>query len=75
MIDGLCDPNSRIISIRRELPKEEKIKVFLHELTHALLFETHLSPNGLDAAIEEILCDSIADCLNELFTLHWKRTS
>lgn len=73
IINGLCDFGQRTIYIRRELLKDEKPQVFLHELIHAALFECHLYDGGLDPKIEEIICEGIADVFTTLFTMRFKR--
>lgn len=71
MIDGLCDPNERTIFIRRELLKDEKPHIFLHEFFHAVFFEAHLSYNDgwVPDLVEEIICDALALSIKENFKL------
>jgi hypothetical protein len=74
IVDGLCQYGPRKILIRRELKKEDKPAVFLHELIHAILFESHLNEDGgLDGFAEEVVCSSIADVILTLFHLRLKR--
>lgn len=35
---GICDPDKRLIKIRKDLLVEDMEATFLHELTHAILF-------------------------------------
>lgn len=74
-MDGLCLMGRRVIQLERAMPREEKWPVFLHELTHAILFEAHIS--GLDgpsgSVIEEVICEAVANGLNDLFHIRWKR--
>jgi hypothetical protein len=74
VLDGECDPNTRTIYIRRELTKEEKPAIFLHEFLHAVFYEAHLSYNDgwVDTLIEEVMCDSIQSALLDGFTLRPK---
>ena len=74
IIDGLCDPNTRTILIRRELTKEEKPAIFLHEFIHAVFFEAHLSYNDgwVPDIIEEVMCDAIQSSLLDSFNLRSK---
>lgn len=37
---GLCDPRGRSIYIESGLDKKERVRTFLHELIHAIDFET-----------------------------------
>jgi hypothetical protein len=74
-MDGLCVSAERIIKLERSLSKEYKFEVFLHELVHAIIFESHIA--GLDGPsgelIEEIICDSVADVFNDIFNMRFKR--
>ena len=73
--DGLADPNTRTITLRRELSKEEKLETFYHEFIHACLLELHLTgaSNRLTEDVEEVLCSGLADILKSTFILRWKR--
>lgn len=72
--NGLCDFSKRTIYIDRLLPKEDKPKVFLHELGHAILHEAHLhEQGGIDGIVEEVAVDAYADTLISLFDLKWRR--
>lgn len=74
LLDGLCTFPDRLITLRRELSADEKASAFLHELIHAVLFEAHISsPGSMPEVIEEVVCDSVAATLLELFELRWKR--
>lgn len=73
-VDGMCEPSERIIYIDRILSKEEKWATFLHELGHAIVHEAHLNEHGgLDGFAEEVVVESYAQALGELFTFRWKR--
>ncbi|MNJ94807.1 hypothetical protein D3C87_125100 [compost metagenome] len=72
--DGLCDFTLRVIYLDRLISKEDKVRVFLHEYTHALIHEAHLhEAGGIDGILEEVLCESVADGILENFILKWKR--
>lgn len=75
-MDGLCQMQERTILIERSMPRDEKWPVFLHELVHAILFEAHIS--GLDGPagelLEEVICEAIANGMNDLFSIRWKRS-
>jgi hypothetical protein len=74
LVDGLCNLSDRTIFIRRELKKEEKWPIFLHELIHAILFEAHLSEDGgISGFPEEVVCSAIADVFSTLFDIRLKR--
>ena len=73
--DGLCVYQTRTIFIEHSMPRVDKWPVFLHELVHAILFEAHIS--GLDGPagnmLEEVIADAVADGMNDLFSIRWKR--
>lgn len=69
-MDGLCLTKEKKIQIDRSLSKEDKWDTFLHELTHAQLFEAHLD---LPLEVEEIICEANVDLLKTHFNLRWKR--
>lgn len=72
--DGLCVFSDRSIILDRSLTGEYKIDVFLHELTHALLFEAHINPGtGVTPEVEEIICDAVSDAFMSIFDLKFKR--
>ena len=77
LLDGQCVTENRTIQIDRGIPKRDKWLVFLHEFIHAVLHESHVS--GLDGSagefLEEIICESVANVLNDCFTIRWKRRS
>lgn len=71
--DGLCVPKDRVIYLDRLIPKENKFKIFLHELNHAVLHESHLGEmGGVDGFTEEVICASLADHYDSMFKLNFK---
>lgn len=40
---GLCDQANNNIHIRHNLPADKLVRVLLHEITHAIIFETPMS--------------------------------
>jgi hypothetical protein len=40
---GLTDPDTNTIYIRPDIPEDKMIRVFVHEITHAVVFETPFS--------------------------------
>lgn len=40
---GETDPDTNTINLRDKLPEDKLIRVFVHELTHAVIFETPFS--------------------------------
>jgi len=70
---GLCDTDLRTIYIESSLSKKEKARVFLHELFHALVHETHIPPNiVLSEDIEDILAEAFADIFETLLKVGWR---
>lgn len=57
---GLCDPNTKVIFIRNKLKPKDTLKVFIHEVLHALEFEFELK-------IEHNLIYNLMDPLFLLF--------
>lgn len=68
---GLCVADERIIYIEAKLPAEKKWHYFLHELTHAIEAELHIT---IDDTTSEILAEGLADILNKLFVLEWRNS-
>lgn len=54
---GLTDSATNTIRIRENLPEDKMIRVFMHELTHAVIFETPMSTRKR-FDIEEV-CDIV----------------
>lgn len=57
---GLCDPNSKLIYIKKNLKKTELKKTFIHELCHAICIEyeikiAHESIYNLEEALLKVL--------------------
>lgn len=72
--DGLCDTDKREIILRKSLKGKYKQSVFLHELTHAMLFEAHINAGvPFSEGVEEVICDANADLLTTSFSLKWKK--
>lgn len=60
---GLCDPNNKVIHIRRGLKKDELFKTFIHELCHAAedsysIKVSHKAVYKLEEAIFDILVNN-----------------
>jgi len=58
---GKYDPDKNIIEIRRNLRKDIKEQVFLHELTHAILLSLGYTKLGYD----EIFVERISKVLHQ----------
>lgn len=65
---GLADCDDRIIYLDKSLDDEQRRWVFLHELCHAMLYESSVTRNtgGVPIALEEIICDNFADLLSSI---------
>lgn len=70
---GLCDKANRTIYIDRSIDKETKWIVFLHELCHAAIFESHSNDTSLTSDVEEVIAGSVADVFSSNFIMRWKR--
>jgi hypothetical protein len=64
-VKGLTHFDERLIQIEANLTGRERRQIFWHEVSHAIIWESHLSGNtgGLKTIVEEILCDSFGDYL------------
>ena len=58
------DGENRTIKILEGMDKKQTAFVLLHELIHAMIFESRIY-HKLDKSIEEMICDTIADSLIE----------
>ncbi len=73
--DGLCDLDTRTIWLEKALDKDKRIATFLHEISHAMIHETHIRPGArFSDSLECVLCDGWADLMQTLFKLKWKQT-
>lgn len=63
---GLCDANSKIIWLQKDLPEEMLFETFLHEYTHAVRYECHWP---VSEEINELVADSMASCLIQAFVI------
>lgn len=51
----------REIIVDKSLETEsQKIRVFIHELIHAVIFEAKLPPDSICKTAEEVLCEQVA---------------
>lgn len=58
-INGLCDPDSRTISLSSEISGGLRDEVLLHEVVHGIFFETGLC-ELLNGKLEEALCVALS---------------
>lgn len=70
---GDCDPDTRTIKIERQQKPEAKFRTFIHELFHAIHYESHATEaGGVHGILGEVLAESCTDVMLELFTLDWQ---
>lgn len=73
--DGLCDLEAKTIFLDRGLTEDERPKVFMHELLHAIIFEANLHhAESLSEEVEEILVETIGRFLIDKFHMRLKRS-
>jgi len=73
-VAGLCDRIEKTITISTALSKNEQLHTLYHELGHALCYRVSLyQTHGWSSDVEEILCDCLASCLLENFSLVTKK--
>ena len=71
-VSGVCDTDKRVIELDSKLRSTKLRLTFLHELFHALAFESHTTDLMSDD-LEEVLADSFADLIETSFEqLEWK---
>ena len=56
---GYYNEKDRYIWVLREMPPEQRWRVFYHEWSHVLLEDSGIT-NGLNHEMEEALCDAIS---------------
>jgi Zn-dependent peptidase ImmA (M78 family) len=66
--DGFCEFEEPAIYIDLDLPKERKLRVILHEITHAYAFESGLH-EFLDDQSLEMFCQTLSGFLLSLYSL------
>lgn len=70
---GDTNPDTRTITIERQLSKELKFRTFIHELMHAIHFEIHATEAyGVEGMLGELIAEGTTDVLMSLFTLDWR---
>ena len=57
LCDGLTDPSNYTVELKASLSEREKWEVFLHELTHVVLFSYFHDFD--DLILEERICDMV----------------
>ena len=64
-LDGLCDANTRIITVRPSLTGERELEVLIHEMLHACHWDLG----------EEAITETSEDLARVLFRLGYRRNS
>jgi hypothetical protein len=72
--DGLADWVERTIWLDRSLPREEKLRVLLHEIIHIILDEYHMHETGgiKETFAEEVVCAGVSQTLLDIFNLKFR---
>jgi Zn-dependent peptidase ImmA (M78 family) len=65
--DGLCDPTTRTIYVRCGMSESEKTSTILHELIHAIFFESGLHHTSVSEDLIEIICHAVSETIHEQF--------
>lgn len=61
---GECSYQKKQIAIDHELPDDEMLQVFFHELVHAISFQSGIRfSDALTPEMEEVFCESISNCI------------
>lgn len=71
--EGLFLPDTCEIYIKKDLNRENKVKTFIHELGHAMIWRTGLKQSNLSEELEEIIVENYSTFLWELFDLRLNR--
>lgn len=69
---GECECTNRIIYIKDGLEEEEEVATFLHELLHAIMFESGIHCTSVSSDVQEIICENISLELARLFKVQSK---
>lgn len=69
---GLCDPNTKTITIAKELVGEEYWSTLIHEMVHARDFELGFD-QVLSAQAMEVNAETMAKVLMKNFALRFKK--
>ena len=73
IVSGTCDTSRKIILICNTGQTEDDVfETFLHELNHAIYYETGLSFTSINADVEEIIVNQFAAVYMKLFKLSLK---
>ena len=71
-MDGYFDANNLIIVINKKLSEKQQKLTLYHELIHALFYRVGISM-VIDRALQEILCESISQFIDESFEMKGRR--
>lgn len=70
-IQGLYDPDKKVIRILAGATPKIDRQTFLHELAHAYLYECNIR-EGLDSQLEEVVIETIVLGFDKHFSINWK---
>jgi Zn-dependent peptidase ImmA (M78 family) len=71
--DGVCDATNKIILLDKDLHKDDKLRVLMHEIMHAIQFESGFC-EVLDRQTQEILSETVAGFLTATINIRFKRS-
>lgn len=69
--EGTCDEATRTIKIDSSLKGDSLKSCLLHEIGHAIQYETGMA-QGFDEALQEIITDNFANVLTDLITWRFR---
>ncbi len=64
LVYGLSDFDTRTITLNRDMPRDLYLHSFIHEVTHATLYELHVEVN---IELEEVTADGIGYVFSKVF--------
>jgi len=73
LCDGLFDANSMRIELEKKTSMKNKEHTLIHELGHAMFYRMSLGQTRIDPQIEEIIVNSNATMIQELFNIRFKK--
>jgi len=72
-VDGLFMSDKKLIMVEKALSKEEKTQTLIHELGHAVIWRCSITQSGLVPEVEEMIVDTYATMMTEIFNLRFRK--
>jgi Zn-dependent peptidase ImmA (M78 family) len=72
-VAGCFEYGSNTIFLEKTLPSKEKRQTLVHELCHALFYRNSLYQTKISSDMEEIISDSVATMMTEVFDLRLRK--